>query len=210
MMPSIADVAGLNRLSRMIFSRAAGAICGMVEAHDGSRRRTSAGRRQHVRQHDRLRHRGEAHHRGGGLRSARLRRHRCGRTIDGSADRERPGRRRARSNHHRVGGRTGRRSSQRRPGTDGRRRQGRRARGRGAGLPRHGELRRARLGPGEIRRPDFLHPQSAGHADADHAGGMRRTRPHPRGKGQSLPRAGRDHDSEKSDQRDQRGRPAVS
>ena len=31
MMPSIADVAGLNRLSRVIFSRAAGAICGMVE-----------------------------------------------------------------------------------------------------------------------------------------------------------------------------------
>ncbi len=40
MMPSIADVAGLNRLSRMIFTRAAGAICGMVEAEietDGSR-----------------------------------------------------------------------------------------------------------------------------------------------------------------------------
>ena len=32
MMPSIADIAGLNRLSRLIFSRAAGAICGMVEA----------------------------------------------------------------------------------------------------------------------------------------------------------------------------------
>ena len=32
MVPSIADVAGLNRLSRVIFSRAAGAICGMVEA----------------------------------------------------------------------------------------------------------------------------------------------------------------------------------
>ena len=32
MMPSIADVAGLNRLSRTIFTRAAGAICGMVEA----------------------------------------------------------------------------------------------------------------------------------------------------------------------------------
>ena len=32
MIPSIADVAGLNRLSRLIFSRAAGAICGMVEA----------------------------------------------------------------------------------------------------------------------------------------------------------------------------------
>lgn len=32
MMPSIVDVSGLNRISRMIFSRAAGAICGMVEA----------------------------------------------------------------------------------------------------------------------------------------------------------------------------------
>lgn len=32
MMPSIADVAGLNRVSRVVFSRAAGAICGMVEA----------------------------------------------------------------------------------------------------------------------------------------------------------------------------------
>ena len=32
MMPSIADVAGLNRLSRLIFTRAAGAICGMVES----------------------------------------------------------------------------------------------------------------------------------------------------------------------------------
>ncbi|MFK7849987.1 MAG: Tm-1-like ATP-binding domain-containing protein [Akkermansiaceae bacterium] len=31
MMPSVADVAGLNRLSKIIFSRAAGAICGMVE-----------------------------------------------------------------------------------------------------------------------------------------------------------------------------------
>ncbi len=32
MMPSIVDVAGLNRISRMILTRAAGAICGMVEA----------------------------------------------------------------------------------------------------------------------------------------------------------------------------------
>lgn len=32
MMPSIADVAGLNRLSEVIFARAAGAICGMVDA----------------------------------------------------------------------------------------------------------------------------------------------------------------------------------
>ncbi|MCA9065938.1 MAG: Tm-1-like ATP-binding domain-containing protein, partial [Planctomycetaceae bacterium] len=32
MMPSIVDVSGLNRISRMIFRRAAGAICGMVTA----------------------------------------------------------------------------------------------------------------------------------------------------------------------------------
>jgi uncharacterized protein (UPF0261 family) len=32
MFPSIVDVAGLNRISRMILARAAGAICGMVEA----------------------------------------------------------------------------------------------------------------------------------------------------------------------------------
>ncbi len=32
MMPSIVDVAGLNRISKIIFTRAAGAICGMVDA----------------------------------------------------------------------------------------------------------------------------------------------------------------------------------
>lgn len=36
MMPSIVDVAGLNRISRMILSRAAGAICGMVESAGAS------------------------------------------------------------------------------------------------------------------------------------------------------------------------------
>ena len=32
MVPSIVDVAGINRISRIVFARAAGAICGMVEA----------------------------------------------------------------------------------------------------------------------------------------------------------------------------------
>lgn len=32
MIPSIVDVAGLNRISRQVFARAAGAICGMIEA----------------------------------------------------------------------------------------------------------------------------------------------------------------------------------
>lgn len=31
MIPSIVDVAGMNRISRIVFSRAAGAVCGMVE-----------------------------------------------------------------------------------------------------------------------------------------------------------------------------------
>ncbi len=35
MIPSIVDVAGINRVSRVVFSRAAGAICGMVEADAG-------------------------------------------------------------------------------------------------------------------------------------------------------------------------------
>ena len=33
MIPSIVDVAGVNRISRIIYARAAGAICGMVEAN---------------------------------------------------------------------------------------------------------------------------------------------------------------------------------
>ena len=37
MFPSIVDVAGLNRISRQILTRAAGAICGMVEAGQASR-----------------------------------------------------------------------------------------------------------------------------------------------------------------------------
>src|SRR6266498_4512922 len=38
MFPSIVDVAGLNRISRQILTRAAGAICGMVEVGQASRR----------------------------------------------------------------------------------------------------------------------------------------------------------------------------
>jgi uncharacterized protein (UPF0261 family) len=35
MFPSVVDVAGVNRISRVIFTRAAGAICGMVEQEPG-------------------------------------------------------------------------------------------------------------------------------------------------------------------------------
>ena len=54
LIPSVADVAGVNRISRIIFTRAAGAIVGMVRASAARRRSRSADhRRQHVRQHDR-------------------------------------------------------------------------------------------------------------------------------------------------------------
>jgi uncharacterized protein (UPF0261 family) len=43
MMPSIVDVAGLNRISRTILTRAAGAICGMVESVEQASRLTAAG-----------------------------------------------------------------------------------------------------------------------------------------------------------------------
>lgn len=42
MMPAIADVAGVNRLTRVIFENAAGAVCGMVEAAEGRRQAPAA------------------------------------------------------------------------------------------------------------------------------------------------------------------------
>jgi uncharacterized protein (UPF0261 family) len=41
MVPAIVDVAGINRISRVIFENAAGAICGMVEAAEQRRHRPS-------------------------------------------------------------------------------------------------------------------------------------------------------------------------
>ena len=46
MMPSVVDVAGLNRLSRMLLAQAAGAICGMVEAKVGQASRLSSATEQ--------------------------------------------------------------------------------------------------------------------------------------------------------------------
>ena len=58
LIPSITDVAGLNRISRIILTRAAGAIVGMVERDvPDVERRPADHRRQHVRQHDRVRRR---------------------------------------------------------------------------------------------------------------------------------------------------------
>ena len=58
MFPSIVDVSGLNRISRLLLSRAAGAICGMVaRAARAGAPGPARDRCQHVRQHYGLRHR---------------------------------------------------------------------------------------------------------------------------------------------------------
>lgn len=44
MIPAIVDVAGLNRISRMIFENAAGALCGMVNAAEARRGQPPAGK----------------------------------------------------------------------------------------------------------------------------------------------------------------------
>jgi uncharacterized protein (UPF0261 family) len=42
MIPAIADVAGINRLTRVIFENAAGAVCGMVQAAEGRKQAPSS------------------------------------------------------------------------------------------------------------------------------------------------------------------------
>ena len=44
MMPAIVDVAGINRISRVIFENAAGAICGMVKAAEKRRQNPASGK----------------------------------------------------------------------------------------------------------------------------------------------------------------------
>ena len=90
LIPSIADVAGLNRISRIILTRAAGAIVGMVNATVADVDRRSADHRgQHVWQHDRVRRPMPRDARRGRLRSARVSCDRHRRPDDGSADRRR-------------------------------------------------------------------------------------------------------------------------
>ena len=59
MMPSVVDIAGINRLSAKILANAAGAIAGMVKAEPpASRGDRPLDRRDHVRRHHALRHQG--------------------------------------------------------------------------------------------------------------------------------------------------------
>ena len=104
MMPSIVDVAGLNRVSRQILARAAGAICGMVEAAIPAVEDRPIIVASMFGNTTAVRATGARRAGGGGLRSARLSLHRHRRQSHGSAHRVRHGRRRARYHHHRMGG----------------------------------------------------------------------------------------------------------
>jgi uncharacterized protein (UPF0261 family) len=209
MMPSIADVAGLNRLSRLIFSRAAGSICGMVEAKvevdaakplvvasmfgnttacitEAKRILEDAGYEVLV---------FAATGAGGRTMESLIESGMVSGVLDLTttewAD-------------ELVGGVLN--AGPERMDAAAR---GRGARGDRAGLPRHGEFRRGGLGAREVRRAEFLHPQPAGHADADHAGGVRGARPDPCGKSECLHGGVCGVDPAASDQRYQRGRPAF-
>ena len=115
MVPAIVDMAGINQISREVFARAAGAVCGMVETEVPARRGQAAGRRLDVRQH---------HAAASSAAKAILEQagyevlvfHATGtggRTME-SLDRIGPDRRRAGRHHHRMGRRAGGRRAGRR------------------------------------------------------------------------------------------------
>ena len=156
MMHSVVDICGLNRISRTVLTNAANAMIGMVKApaqavrRGGVGRRQTADRRHHVRRHHALRRGGAQTSGSGRLRSAGLSRHRHRRHDDGIVHPRRPDRRRARSDDDGVGRRAGRRHSH--GGTRSADGGGaaRRAAGHLAGRARHGQLRAARDGAGEV------------------------------------------------------------
>ena len=209
MFPSVVDVAGLNRVSREILARAAGAICGMVEARwpTGEDRpvivASQFGNTTRCVEHARelLERR---------LRGAGLRRGGNGRAHPGIAGGIGNGGGGVGHHHDGVGRRTGRGCAER--GTAPARSGGacRRAGNRHPRLSGHGQLRAARHGAGKIPGPPVLHAQSAGDLDADDRRGMRGAGSDPFRQAQCLERAGHRAHPVAGYQCHQRTRPAVS
>ena len=104
MMPSIVDVAGLNRISRTILTRAAGAICGMVEARPPEAQDKPIIVASMFGNTTDCVQRAKAMLEARRLRSARLSRHRHRRAHHGIAHRKRSRRRRARRHDDGMGG----------------------------------------------------------------------------------------------------------
>ena len=106
MIPSIVDVTGLNGISKKIFTRAAGAICGMVESEVGTgRRRAPVDCGQHVREYDGVCRNRKANPRKGWIRSTRFPCHGNWRKNHGNPHRRQFVCRRPRYHDYRMGGR---------------------------------------------------------------------------------------------------------
>ena len=158
MMPSVADIQGLNTITRTVLDNGAHALAGMVrgrKARDGSEAaapiRAAGPRHHHVRGDHALRAAADGRARGG-VRMPGVPRHRHRRRGHGAAHRRRHRQARARHHHHRglrpPDGRhlSGHRGSVRRRDPAGRALRGRL---RGA---RHGQFRRARERAGALSR----------------------------------------------------------
>ena len=117
-MPSIVDVAGINRISRAIYANAAGAIVGMVkiDAPTASEDKPLDCRLD-VRQHHACCRSGARRAGSARLRGAGLPRHGHGRQDNGKPDRGWLYHRFAGHHHHRAGRRGVRRRLERRSGT---------------------------------------------------------------------------------------------
>ena len=220
MMPAVVDVQGLNRISRTILARAAGAICGMVEADVATSDdkplvvasmfgNTTQCIEAAIPLLEQAGYEVLVFHAtgtGGRAMEALIASGMVAGVLDvTTTENLRPlgpcisqrARRRARGRRA-----LGRARPARRCGETWR------AGRRGPRLPRHGEFWRAADGAREIRWPHLLHPQPAGHAHADDARGMYGPRPHGGGKGQRLARPRERAHSAAGRQRDQRrGRP---
>ncbi|MGY4331717.1 ABC-type branched-subunit amino acid transport system ATPase component [Bradyrhizobium sp. LB7.2] len=179
MMHSVADVQGLNSISRAVLANGANALAGMVKARLEQHARKDRGDSGlpsvgitmfGVTTPGGTEDRGRP---GRGFRVHRLPRHRRWRPLNGEARRFRTARRRHRPHDH--GGRRspdGRRvSGNRRPLWRHHPRPG--ALHRLGGRIGHGEFRCPRDHPGALPRQEIPRPQPAGHPDADHGGGER-------------------------------------
>ena len=167
MIPAIVDISGLNRISRGVFTRAAAAVCGMVEAQvpegDDAPLITASMFGNTTKCVEAAR----ATHRGGRLRGARLP---CdGRRRPDHGEPDRGGARRGRTGRddHGVGGRAGRRRDVCRADPARGCRAHRHPRGDRARMPRHGELLGTAHPAGEVPRPPHLSAQSETNADPD-------------------------------------------
>ena len=167
MMPSVVDVAGLNRISRPIFTNAAGAICGMVETQvSSSDDKPIIAASMFGNTTECVNHAKNILEESG-YEVLRLPRHGNWRARHGELDRVGTSIGCARPHHHRVGRRTCRRHSWFRAYSFGGGGKKRRACRDSSGMSRHGEFWSTCYHPGKILRTSLLRAQSTSHTHAN-------------------------------------------